>query len=77
MIDLDDVSTYPVDIRKWVIERKKFFLNIVPAHSYELDYEIIHKLQDVWFDEIPEFVEFQKSINIQNLRDGILQGSRI
>lgn len=60
MIDLDDVSTYPVDIRKWVIERKNFFPNIVPAHSYEFDYEIIHKLQDVWFDEIPEFVEFQK-----------------
>lgn len=60
MIDLDDTSTYPDDIRKWVIERKNFFLRIVPVHSYEFDYEIIHKLQDVWFDEIPEFVEFQK-----------------
>lgn len=58
MIDLDDVSTYPEDIRKWVNERKKFFLNIVPTHSYEFDYEIIHKLQDVWFDEIPASVGF-------------------
>ena len=59
MIDFDDVSTYPDDIRKWVIERKNFFLNIVPIHSYEFNYEIINKLQDVWFDVIPEFVEFQ------------------
>lgn len=58
MIDLDDVSTYPDDIRKWVIERQNFFLNIVPIHSYEFNYEIITKLHGIWFNGIPEFVEF-------------------
>lgn len=60
MIDLDDALTYPEDIRKWVNERKGFFLNIVSTHSYESEYEIILKLQDVWFDEIPEFVKFMQ-----------------
>lgn len=59
MIDFDDVSTYPDNIRKWVNDKRNFFLNIVPIHSYEFDYEIIHKLQDIWFDGIPEFVEFK------------------
>ncbi len=59
MFDFDDVSTYPNDIREWVNERKKFFLNIVPVGSYEFEYEIIHKLQDVRFYDMPEFISFQ------------------
>lgn len=77
MFDFDDVSTYPNDIREWVNERKKFFLNIVPVGSYEFEYEIIHKLQDVWFYDMPEFISFKKNIRMQNLQAGITQGLRI
>lgn len=58
MFDLDNVLSYPTDIEKWVLEKKDFFLKTVPMHSYEYDYEIIHKLIDVWFGGMPDFMDF-------------------
>lgn len=57
MIDLDDVSTFPDCIREWVTDKRDFFLRVIPVGSYNFDYEIIHKLQNLRIDEMSEFKE--------------------
>lgn len=85
MVDLDDISTYPEDIRQWVIKRKNYFLKNIPLNLNEEDFKILRELRDVRIDETPEFLALQKKYydteftgwhftRIENLEDFCKQG---
>lgn len=53
MVDLDDVLTYPDCIREWVIDKREFFLRVIPIGSYNFDY-IISDTGEKCGDVLPE-----------------------
>lgn len=55
MIAFDEPLTFPDDIRKWVIDRKDYFLQEVSINHHKNDIKIA--LEDMYFYDIPDFEE--------------------
>jgi hypothetical protein len=62
MIDIDNLVTYPIDIKEWIITIKPYFLKKISLNSYKHDYEIIHQLHDMRIEE-QEFIQNYIQLN--------------
>lgn len=65
MIDLDNISTYPLEIEEWVLKNKKWFLEKIPFDSYNYVYKIIYQLYDLRIEEkcyIQEYIQRNREI---------------
>lgn len=60
MIDFDNPSTYPNEIKSWVLDNMEYFKSLVPEGNYTEDWQVAHILDDKRLEEsnfVSDFIQ--------------------